>query len=292
MTPRPSPHRLVRALSHLALALTVVAGAATATSLPANPGLQSRSFYVFDESNASVVLSRKADVAKPIASITKLMKALVVLEAKPSLDEVLTIEPQDGVGAKTVTSRLSFGTRLSRADLLHLALMSSENRAAHALARNYPGGLAACIHAMNAKAAALGMKTAHFEDPTGLSSENVASSEDLAKLVHAASASDKIQEYSTDESYTLRVGHRDVEFRNTDALVRNPAWNIVIQKTGYIAEAGRCLVMKTILEGRSIVIVLLDSTGKYTRVADAKRVRKWLEAHLVAETKHSGAKRG
>jgi D-alanyl-D-alanine endopeptidase (penicillin-binding protein 7) len=170
--------------------------------------------------------------------------------------------------------------------------MSSENRAAHALARNYPGGLAACIHAMNAKAVTLGMKTAHFEDPTGLSSENVASSEDLARLVHAASASDKIQEYSTDESYTVRVGRRDVEFRNTDALVRNPAWNIVIQKTGYIAEAGRCLVMKTILEGRSIVIVLLDSTGKYTRVADAKRVRKWLEKHLVAETNHPATKRG
>jgi D-alanyl-D-alanine endopeptidase (penicillin-binding protein 7) len=145
---------------------------------------------------------------------------------------------------------------------------------------------------MNTKARALGMTSAQFEDPTGLSSNNVASSQDLAKLVRAASDSKKIQEYSTDESYTVRIGRHDVEFRNTDSLVRNPAWNIIIQKTGYIAEAGRCLVMKTVFAGRSVVIVLLDSTGKYTRVADAKRIRKWLEGRLLAESGRAPPRRG
>ena len=161
--------------------------------------------------------------------------------------------------------------------------MASENRAAYALARSYPGGLPACIQAMNAKARALGMKTAHFVEPTGLSSENVASPEDLSKLVLAAAKSQTIQDYSTDESYTVPVRRHLVEFRNTDALVHNPTWNIIVQKTGYIAEAGRCLVMKTIFESRSIVIVLLDSAGKYTRVADAKRIRKWMETHFASD---------
>jgi D-alanyl-D-alanine endopeptidase (penicillin-binding protein 7) len=219
----------------------------------------------------------------PIASITKLMTALVVIDAGQPLDEKIEITNDEKLGTKSSASRLQVGTVLSRGDLMHLALMSSENRAAYALGRNYPGGLPACIQAMNAKARALGMKTAHFVEPTGLSSENVASSEDLSKLVMAAAKSQTIQDYSTDESYTVPVRRHLVEFRNTDALVHNPAWNIVVQKTGYIAEAGRCLVMKTIFESRQIVIVLLDSAGKYTRVADAKRIRKWMEAHLAAD---------
>jgi len=247
------------------------------------PALKSRSFLVIDETDSSVLLSKRADEAKPIASITKLMTSLVVSEANPNWDELIEITPEDGLGAKTVSSRLNPGTYLSRADLMHLALMASENRAAHALARAYPGGLEACIRAMNAKAQALGMTHTHFEDPTGLSSDNVASSQDLAKLVLAASAVPIIREYSTDQRYSVKVGRRSLEFHNTDALVRNPAWNIVVQKTGYIEEAGRCLVMQTVMAGRSVIIVLLDSTGKYTRVADAQRIRKWLETHILAQ---------
>jgi serine-type D-Ala-D-Ala endopeptidase (penicillin-binding protein 7) len=247
------------------------------------PALKSRSFLVIDETDSSVLLSKRADEAKPIASITKLMTSLVVSEANPNWDELIEITAEDGLGAKTVSSRLNLGTYLSRADLMHLALMASENRAAHALARAYPGGLEACIRAMNAKAQALGMTHTHFEDPTGLSSDNVASSQDLAKLVLAASAVPIIREYSTDQRYSVKVGRRSLEFHNTDALVRNPAWNIVVQKTGYIEEAGRCLVMKTVMAGRSVIIVLLDSTGKYTRVADAQRIRKWLETHILAQ---------
>jgi D-alanyl-D-alanine endopeptidase (penicillin-binding protein 7) len=255
------------------------------------PALRSNSVYVLDETSSSVLLSRQADVAMPIASITKLMTALVVLEAGQPLDEPLEITADDsaGAGKKSGVSRLQNGTTLSRADLLHLALMSSENRAAHALGRNYPGGLPACVQAMNAKAQALGMKSTRFVEPTGLSSDNVASSADLAKLVQAAAESPTIQEYSTDPSYAVPIRRHLVEFRNTDSLVRNPTWNIVVQKTGYIAEAGRCLVMKAIFEGRSVVIVLLDSAGKRTRFADATRIRKWMETRLAAVSARAGA---
>jgi D-alanyl-D-alanine endopeptidase (penicillin-binding protein 7) len=172
---------------------------------------------------------------------------------------------------------LAIGTRLSRRELLHLALMSSENRAAHALGRNYPGGLGACVQAMNAKAKALGMQHARFYDPTGLDEGNVASPKDLSTLVMAASRIPTISALSTDDRFSVKVGHSMLEFRNTNNLVNKPAWNIVVQKTGYISEAGKCLVMKAIINGHSIVIVLLDSYGKYTRTADANRVRKWLE---------------
>ena len=264
-----------------ACALPAVARAHTARA-PGTPNLRSSAVYVLDETNAAVVLARQSDVAMPIASITKLMTALVVLEAGQPLDEQVEVTADDRGGPKGGVSRLDIGTHLSRADLMHLALMASENRAAHALGRSYPGGLAACVAAMNAKAQALGMKSTHFVEPTGLSSDNVASSEDLAKLVVAAAQSPKIQEYSTDKSYSVPVRRHQIEFRNTDSLVRNPAWNIIVQKTGYIAEAGRCLVLKAIFEGRSVVIVLLDSAGKYSRFADARRIRKWLEAGLAS----------
>ncbi|MEI8299837.1 MAG: serine hydrolase [Pseudomonadota bacterium] len=255
-----------------------------------SPALKSSAVYVLDETNSSVVISRQADVAMPIASITKLMTALVVLEAGQSLDEKIAITDDDRIGTRSSSSRLEIGTVLSRADLLHLALMSSENRAAHALGRAYPGGLAACLQAMNAKAQALGMSSARFLDPTGLESGNVASSQDLAKLVQAAAKVTAIQEYSTDKSYSVPVRRRMVEFRNTDSLVRNPGWNIIVQKTGYISEAGRCLVMKAVFEGRSVVIVLLDSAGKYTRVADAQRIRKWMETRLTTANARAGGK--
>src|SRR5450631_1842686 len=259
-----------------ALILGVVALQAAAKPIR-DPKLKSSSVLIIDQGDSSVLYSRHSDVPMPIASITKLMTALVVLDAKQPLDEPLQITDADRDRPKGGFSRLAVGTTLSRGDLMHLALMSSENRAAHALGNNYPGGVPAIVAAMNAKAYQLGMTSAHFVDPTGLSSQNVASPEDLSKLVIAASQNPTIREYSTDRRYTVRVHRHLVEFHNTDNLVANPTWNIIVQKTGYIAEAGRCLVMEAVIEGRNVVIVLLDSLGKYTRVADAKRVKSWVE---------------
>ena len=247
-----------------------------------DPGLRSSAALVLDETHSSVLFSRNADVAMPIASISKLLTALTVADARQPMDEVIEITDEDRAIGKGAFSRLAVGTRLTRGDLFHLALMASENRAAHALARNYPGGLAAFMPAMNAKAKELGMTSSHFVEPTGLSSDNVASPVDLSKLVMAASKNATIREYSTDPGYEVRIGRRMVGFHNTDSLVSNPGWDIIVQKTGYITEAGRCLVMQTVIEGRTIVIVLLNSFGKQTRVADAARIRRWMETKLLA----------
>jgi D-alanyl-D-alanine endopeptidase (penicillin-binding protein 7) len=210
------------------------------------------------------------------------MTALVVMDAGQPLDEPLEVTAEDRSLGKGSRSRLVPGTPLTRGDLMHLALMASENLAAHALGRNYPGGLSACVSAMNAKARELGMTNAHFVEPTGLSDENVASPADLSKLVMAAAKVPAIREYSTDRGYEVRVGRRMVRFGTTDSLVTRPDWNIEVQKTGYISEAGRCLVMQTVIEDRTVIIVLLNSFGKRTRVADARRVRRWVEATLTA----------
>jgi D-alanyl-D-alanine endopeptidase (penicillin-binding protein 7) len=274
------PFNRVRLWPMTALAGTVLAFSSVAA--PAKtalfPKLKSSSVLIIDQSDATVLYARHSDVAAPIASITKLMTALVVLDAKQPLNQVLEITLAETDLPRGGFSRLSVGTALTRGDLMHLALMSSENRAAHALGVNYPGGIPAVVRAMNAKATALGMTSAHFVDPTGLSSENVASPEDLSKLVIAASHNSSIREYSTDKRYTVRVRNHLVEFHNTDNLVANPTWNIIVQKTGYITEAGKCLVMETVIEGRNVIMVLLDSAGKLTRVADAKRVKSWMEA--------------
>ncbi len=242
------------------------------------------SALVLDETHSTVLYARRADVPQPIASISKLMTAMVVIDGRQPLDEVLEITRDDCAVGRGAASRLRIGTRLTRAELLHLALMSSENRAAHALGRTYPGGLPAFVRAMNAKARSLGMATARFVEPTGLSSDNVASADDLSKLVDAAAKYPLIREYSTDRHYTVRVGRRPVEFRTTDSLVANRAWKIIVQKTGYISAAGRCLVMQAVIDGRTVAIVLLDSFGKYTRVADARRVRRWMETKLSQRT--------
>ena len=254
-----------------------------------DPALRSSAALVLDLSNSAVLYSRRSNVALPIASITKLMTALVVMDAAQPLDEMLVVSEDDRLFGKGGTSRLTPGTQLSRGDLMHLALMSSENRAAHALGRTYPGGIAACVIAMNAKARELGMTSAHFAEPTGLSDENVASPEDLSKLVMAVAKVAAIREYSTDSDYSVRVGRHIVHFRNTDSLVSKPDWNIVVQKTGYIHEAGRCLVMQTVIDERPVVIVLLNSFGKRTRVADARRVRRWVEATMVAHSTATAA---
>jgi serine-type D-Ala-D-Ala endopeptidase (penicillin-binding protein 7) len=251
---------------------------------PAAPALRSSAALVLDTTHSSVLYSRRSDVALPIASITKLMTALVVVEAAQPLDEQIEITAEDRSRRSRLVSRLAPGTTLSRGDLLHLALMSSENHAANALGRNYPGGLVACVEAMNAKARELGMTNARFVEPTGLSDQNVASPEDLSKLVMAAAKVPLIHEYSTDSRYEVRVGRRTMRYVNTDSLVSRPDWKIDVQKTGYISRAGRCLVMQTLIDDRTVVIVLLNSFGKHTRVADARRILKWMQATLLHAT--------
>jgi D-alanyl-D-alanine endopeptidase (penicillin-binding protein 7) len=269
-----------KSLSLLALVqLVLISGpAAQAAARAKEPDLRSSSVLVLDTTRSSVLYSKRSNVAVPIASITKLMTALVVLDAKQALDEKIEVTGDDRSIGKGAFSRLAIGARLTRGELLRLALMSSENRAAHALGRTYRGGLAACVIAMNAKARALGMKSSRFVDPAGLSSRNVASADDLAKLVSAVARNPTIRDFSTEKAYTVRVGRKTLEFHNTNSLVRSPAWDIVVQKTGYLSEAGRCLVMQTVIEGRTVVIVLLNSFGKYTRTADARRIRRWVES--------------
>jgi len=255
----------------------LAADAHSAAKPPPAPDLRSNAFYVVDAEDATVLAARNEQAAAPIASISKLMTALVVLAADQRMDESITITRDDVTGTPGSRSRLAPGTRLSRADLLHLSLMSSENRAAHALCRNYPGGMASCVRAMNAKANALGMKSARFVEPTGLSSENVASPEDLVKLVRAAAANPTVRAYSTDPDHTVIIGGQEAAFRNTNLLVDKPEWQVTVQKTGYIAKAGRCLVMEAVIDGRDVVIVLLNSWGRLTRIGDANRIRTWME---------------
>jgi D-alanyl-D-alanine endopeptidase (penicillin-binding protein 7) len=269
------------------LAAIWVAPPATAKA-GSRPDVRSAAALVVDEASSDVLYARRATQPVPVASITKLMSALVVLESGQSRSEKLAITRDDIKRTRGSQSRLPVGARLSRGDLLHLSLMSSENRAAQALGRSYPGGLAAAIVAMNAKARALGMTQTRFVDPTGLSSRNVSSPADLAKLVIATSRNPHIREYSTDEVHTVRIGRQAVEYRNTNLLVKNAGWAISVQKTGYISEAGQCLVMRTSIDGRNVVIVLLNSQGKYTRVADARRIRKWVEAGGPARTTVAG----
>jgi D-alanyl-D-alanine endopeptidase (penicillin-binding protein 7) len=244
------------------------------------PQLRSQSVLVLDSADGSVIYSRHADQAAPIASITKLVTALVVLDAGLPLDEELTITQADRSRTDNLPSRLAVGTQLTRRELLQLALMSSENRAAQALGRNYPGGEAAFLRKMNEKARAIGMLHAHFEDPTGLSDHNVASPSDLAKLVMAANQNELVREYSTAPSRIVAVGRQRLEFHNTNPLVRDPNWQVLVQKTGHIAAAGQCLVLQAVIDGRQVVMVLLNSVGKYTRVADARRMRQWLAKWL------------
>ena len=241
------------------------------------PVLGSSAFYVINQNTGEVLLERNAAAVLPIASITKLMTAMVVLESGQRLSEPLEITEGDIDRLKGTGSRLSLGTTLTREDMLHLALMSSENRAASALARNYPGGEAAFVEAMNVKARLLGLWNTRFHDSTGLNPGNVSSPRDLAKLVAASASFPLIREFSTSPERYVDINGRMLRFGNTNSLVRSPEWAISVSKTGYISEAGRCLVMQTWLHQQPVVMVLMDSYGRYTRTADAKRVRKWLE---------------
>jgi len=257
---------------------------AVAAATENEPLLASNEVLVLDEETQDVLLSKNPNQVNPIASITKLMTSLVVLEAGQPMDQTIEITDEDENLERHSYSRLKRGMRLTRAELLHLALMSSENRAAHAIARTYPGGLSACIEAMNAKAWELGMNSTHYVEPTGLSELNVSNPQDLAKLVIQASSNPTIREYSTDDQFAVQLGRRIVAFHTTDRLVANPTWTIVLQKTGYIVEAGRCLVMKAIIENRATVIVLMNSVGTQTRIADAQRIKSWLDVRATKVT--------
>ncbi|RZI81022.1 MAG: D-alanyl-D-alanine endopeptidase [Rubrivivax sp.] len=239
--------------------------------------LKSSVAFVMDQETNEVLLSKNSEAVLPIASLTKLMTAMVVVEAKLSLDDTITITSDDIDTEKNSSSRLAVGATLTRGELLHLALMSSENRAAHALGRVYPGGLQAFVSAMNHKAETLKMADTRYVEPTGLSSQNQSSARDLATLVKAAYQQPLIRELSTSHEYAVHVGARQVQFHNTNSLVRNPSWDIGLQKTGYIVEAGRCLVLQASMAGRKLIMVFLDSAGKYSRQADAERVRRWIE---------------
>lgn len=253
--------------------------------------LKSSVALVLDQDTNEVLLSKNPQAVLPIASITKLMTALVVVEAGLSLDDQLTITDEDKDTEKFTGSRLAVGTTLSRGELMHLALMSSENRAAHALGRTYPGGLEAFVAAMNRKAQAIGMTDTHYVEPTGLSSRNQSSAKDLAALVRVAHEQPLLREFSTSKEAKVQVGRRQVAFHSTNGLVRSGTWDIGLQKTGFINEAGKCLVMQAQMAGRKLIMVFLDSTGKYARIGDAERVRKWLAANpsaAVADVKLGG----
>ncbi len=247
--------------------------------------LRSSVALVVDQDTKEVLLSKNDQAVLPIASITKLMTGLLISEARLPMDESISITQADVDTEKGSSSRLAVGTELSRGELLHLALMSSENRAAHALGRTYPGGLPRFVELMNARAKSLGMQDTNYVEPTGLSSKNQSSARDLATLVSFAHGDPTLREMSTSTGYQVEVGRRTLQFNNTNRLVKSPAWDIGLQKTGYISEAGQCLVMQAKVAGRKLIMVFLDSAGKLSRIADAERVRHWVESSPVLSRK-------
>jgi serine-type D-Ala-D-Ala endopeptidase (penicillin-binding protein 7) len=244
--------------------------------------LRSAAVMVQDAATGEVVINKNSEAVVPIASITKLMTAMIILDRGLDLEQHIVVSREDVDTHKGTRSRLMPGTTLTRDELLLIALMASENRAAAALARTYPGGVPAFVKAMNEKAAELGMTDSHFVEPTGLSPSNVSSPRDLVKLVRAAHGYPLIREYSTRDRATVKAFNRQLRFVNTNGLVRNSHLDIELSKTGYISEAGRCLVMHVRLASKDLIVVLLDSWGKQSRIADANRIRKWLEMSTKA----------
>ncbi|WP_370662031.1 D-alanyl-D-alanine endopeptidase [Massilia timonae] len=272
-------HPARAAAGAVAVAAVATAGDRAGLNKTDDPlSLRSSVAYVVDQNSAEVLFEKNANVALPIASITKLMTGMVVMEAKQDLDEVLRVTDADVDRLKYSSSRLPVGARMTRRELLHITLMSSENRAASALGRNYPGGIEAFVAAMNAKARQLGMMDTHYVDSSGLSSRNVSSARDLVKLVMAAHEDPLLREFSTTPKSTVKASGRTMHYANTNYLVSLPDWNIGLQKTGFINEAGRCLVMQAMIHGRNVVMVFLDSKGKMSRTADAGRIRRWIES--------------
>ena len=254
-------------------------------SLQDSLDLKSSVALVIDQDTREVLFSKNDHAVLPIASLTKLMTGVIISGAQLPLDELITVTEDDVDTEKGSRSRLKVGTTLSRGEMLHLALMSSENRAAHALGRTYPGGLRVFVSLMNAKAKMLGMRDTKYVEPTGLSSLNQSSAQDLATLVNAAHGDPMLRELSTSTGYQIAVGSHTLQYNNTNRLVKNPEWDIGLQKTGYISEAGQCLVMQTKIAGRKLIMVFLDSAGKLSRLGDAERVRRWVETNPVIDHK-------
>ncbi|MFO7568375.1 MAG: serine hydrolase [Smithellaceae bacterium] len=250
--------------------------------------MRSAAVLVKDQLTGELLYQKHAEAVVPIASITKLMTAMVVLDAERDLHDLITIDTADVDRLRYSQSRLPVGARISRNDALLLALMASDNRSAAALGRTYPGGLAACVAAMNAKATSLGLSETRFEDTTGLSSGNVASARDLAGLIDAAYQYDLIREFTTTRKAVIHTGRRHLEFQNTNRLLQSARWEIGLSKTGFIGEAGRCLVMQAYVANRPLLIVLLDSQGKLTRLGDANRIKQWLEGSAPAQKARKG----
>ena len=272
--------KLNRGMRRMGLVFAGFVVLSAAVPSPARLSLKSASVLVLDQVSGQALQEKQAGAVVPIASLTKLMTAMVLLDAHLDPSELLTITADDKDDLRHSRSRLPVGTRLPREQALLLALLASENRAAHALGRTFPGGLPAFVLAMNAKASELGLSGSRFEDPTGLSSGNVATAWDLARIIEAAYRYPEIRDFSTRPQTTLQSGRHSIQFPNTNALVRNPHWNIGLSKTGYIEEAGRCLVMQAMLANRPVLVILLDSWGKYTRLGDAIRIKQWMEARL------------
>lgn len=245
--------------------------------------LNSNVALVVDQQTNEVLFSKNDSAVLPIASLTKLMTGLVITDENVPLDELVTITADDVDTLKGSRSRLAVGSTLSRRELMHLALMSSENRAAHALGRTFPGGMDQFVRLMNAKARELGMRDTRYVEPTGLSSLNQSSARDLATLVSVAAQRPLLRSLSTSPSHQLDLGYRTLEYRNSNRLIQNPEWDIGLQKTGYISEAGRCLVMQARVAGRQLIMVFLDATGKLGRAQDAERVRRWVEAQPLRQ---------
>lgn len=247
------------------------------------PKLSANAVFVMDQNSREVLVSKNDKAVMPIASLTKLMTGLLVADAKLPLDEEITITEDDLDIYKGTGSRLSVGTRLTRGEAMHLALMSSENRAAHALGRTYPGGMLNFVRLMNAKAAELGMRDTRYVEPTGLSVENRSSARDLALLVAAAYQRPLLREFSTSQGYAVESGRRVLQYHNSNRLTADPKWDIGLQKTGYISEAGRCMVMSAKLAGRQVIMVFLDAADKSARIGDAQRVRRYVESVVSAD---------
>jgi len=280
----------VLAIAMIASLLGVGSAAnAAADKVTSGPGVKSVSALIVDGNNGEVIFEQKAGVVTPIASVTKLMTALVVLDGQQPLDEVIVITAADHWKGKGAFSHIPNGAKLTRGDLLRLALMASENLAARTLGRHYPGGLPAFVKTMNLKAKTLGMTHTRFDDPSGLSSLNVSTARDLVKLINAVSRDSRIRDFSTLRSHEVRLGRRAFVYRNTNLLVGKPDWEILVQKTGFTNDAGQCLVMETMLDERPVIMVFLNSFGSLTRTADARRVRKWMAAQSASSVAVAGA---
>jgi serine-type D-Ala-D-Ala endopeptidase (penicillin-binding protein 7) len=288
-------HPMQKLIMLVCAAIVCSASSQSAFATGSQPNLFSQKALVVDARTNEVLVSRKPSEPTPIASITKLMTAMVVLDGKQALDESVAIGMDDFDYVKGSRSRLRSGYAMTRREMLMIALMSSENRAAHALGRMYPGGVAAFVAAMNAKAQALGMKQSRFADPTGLSPSNLSTAEDLVKLLQAAETYPLIRSFSTEAEHDVNVQPLGQAFRfgNSNSLVRSTSWGVFIQKTGYIAEAGNCVVMGLTVSGRRVWMVLLDAAGRYSRFGDAHRIKTWMETGKVLELpKPKAARKG